>query len=66
MDLRQPMTVSEGHAPVVVASAEEEGAGASRDETLKAPRGFFRNNRLPGGWSSEANEIEKDLGVEGR
>lgn len=25
--------------------------------------GFFKNNRLSGGWSSEARDVERDLGV---
>ncbi len=25
--------------------------------------GFFKNNRLSGGWSSQARDIERDLGV---
>ena len=33
------------------------------DSTDKNPQPFFRNNRLSGGWSSEAREIESHLGV---
>lgn len=37
----------------------EQGAAAEK-QLLK---GFFKPTRLPGGWSAEANEIEKHLGV---
>jgi len=33
------------------------------DADAKHPKAFFQNNRPSGGWSSEAREIEKDLGV---
>jgi hypothetical protein len=35
----------------------------SVDSDAKDPQPFFKNNRLQGGWSSEARAIEKDLGV---
>ena len=35
--------------------------GVDSDE--KKPEPFFKNNRRSGAWSSEAREIEKDLGV---
>jgi hypothetical protein len=35
----------------------------SVDSDSKNPQPFFKNNRLQGGWSSEARAIEKDLGV---
>jgi hypothetical protein len=33
------------------------------DSDSKKPQPFFKSNRTSGGWSSEAREIEKDLGV---
>ena len=33
------------------------------DSDAKNPQPFFKNNRTSGGWSSEAREIERDLGV---
>jgi hypothetical protein len=33
------------------------------DSTPKNPKAFFQNNRSAGGWSSEAREIERNLGV---
>jgi hypothetical protein len=33
------------------------------DSDSKDPQPFFKNDRRSGGWSSEAREIEKDLGV---
>ena len=34
------------------------------EKELAAPKGFFRTKREPfGGWSSQAREIEKSLGV---
>jgi hypothetical protein len=33
------------------------------DSDTKNPQPFFKNDRLLGGWSSEARAIEKDLGV---
>ncbi len=33
------------------------------DSDTKNPQPFFKNNRLLGGWSSEARAIERDLGV---
>lgn len=33
------------------------------DADPKNPKPFFSNNRLAGGWSSEAREIESHLGV---
>ena len=33
------------------------------DADPKNPKPFFANNRLAGGWSSEAREIESHLGV---
>ena len=33
------------------------------DADAKNPKSFFQNNRLAGGWSSEAREIESHLGV---
>ncbi len=33
------------------------------DADPKKPKPFFANNRLAGGWSSEAREIESHLGV---
>jgi hypothetical protein len=35
--------------------------GVESDEKKSEP--FFKNNRRSGAWSSEAREIEKDLGV---
>jgi len=35
----------------------------SVDSDAKDPQPFFKNNRLKGGWSSEARAIERDLGV---
>jgi hypothetical protein len=35
--------------------------GVDSDE--KKPEPFFKNNRRSGAWSSEAREIERDLGV---
>ncbi len=35
----------------------------SVDSDSKKSQPFFKNNRPSGGWSSEAREIEKDLGV---
>ena len=29
----------------------------------KPPKGFFSGSRLQGGWSDEAHDIEKNLGV---
>ena len=37
----------------------------SVDSDGKNPQPFFKNNRLQGGWSSEACSIEKNLGVGG-
>ena len=34
------------------------------DSDEKKPEPFFKNNRRSGAWSSEAREIEKDLGVD--
>ena len=33
------------------------------DADPKKPKPFFANNRLAGGWSTEAREIESHLGV---
>ncbi len=33
------------------------------DSDPRNPKPFFSNNRLSGGWSSEAREIESHLGV---
>jgi hypothetical protein len=33
------------------------------DSDEKNPQPFFQNNRRSGGWSSEARDIESDLGV---
>ncbi len=33
------------------------------DSTKDDPKPFFKGDRRSGGWSSEAREIEKDLGV---
>lgn len=33
------------------------------DADTKNPQLFFKNNRLSGGWSSQAREIESHLGV---
>lgn len=33
------------------------------DSDTRNPQPFFKNNRLSGGWSSEAREIESHLGV---
>ncbi len=33
------------------------------DSNAKNPQPFFKNNRPSGGWSSEAREIEANLGV---
>jgi len=33
------------------------------DSDSKSPQPFFKNNRPSGGWSSEAREIERNLGV---
>jgi hypothetical protein len=33
------------------------------DSDTQNPQPFFKNNRLSGGWSSEAREIESHLGV---
>jgi hypothetical protein len=33
------------------------------DSSSKNPQPFFQNNRLSGGWSSQAREIESHLGV---
>jgi hypothetical protein len=38
-------------------------AEGDSEESSQLVRGFFKPTRLPGGWSSEANEIEKNLGV---
>lgn len=35
----------------------------SVDSDSKDSQPFFKNNRLQGGWSSEARSIERDLGV---
>jgi hypothetical protein len=35
----------------------------SVDSDEKKPRPFFENSRRSGGWSSEARDIERDLGV---
>jgi len=35
----------------------------SVDSNSKDPKPFFKSDRRSGGWSSEAREIEKDLGV---
>ncbi len=35
----------------------------SVDSDTKNPQPFFKNDRLYGGWSSEARAIERDLGV---
>jgi hypothetical protein len=35
----------------------------SVDSDSNNPRPFFKNDRRSGGWSSEAREIERDLGV---
>jgi len=35
----------------------------SVDSDSKDPQPFFKNNRKSGGWSSEAREIERDMGV---
>ncbi len=39
---------------------DEEKVGRVRS---KPPKGFFSGSRLQGGWSDEANEIERNLGV---
>ncbi len=52
-------------------ATEAEAAAAEADSTKiqavdsdpKKPQPFFKNNRLTGGWSSEAREIESHLGV---
>jgi len=33
------------------------------DSDASNPKPFFKSDRVSGGWSSEAREIEKDLGV---
>ena len=33
------------------------------DADAKHPKAFFQNNRPAGGWSSEARDIERNLGV---
>jgi hypothetical protein len=35
------------------------------EKEMRPPRGFFKNSRLPGGVSSQASEIERNLGVTG-
>ena len=53
----------------VVAPLETE-SGADRDDPKVASpqeaKGFFNASRRPGAWSSEASDIEKNLGVGAR
>ncbi len=50
---------------------DDDTASSSKDATkipavdadAKNPQPFFKNDRLLGGWSSEARAIERDLGV---
>ncbi len=48
-------------------SSSSDGArvigGDAGDSPKSGAQGFFKNNRLSGGWSSQARDIEKDLGV---
>lgn len=51
---------------IAAASARVEALeGEDKDDlrASKVAKGFFKNNRLPGGWSDQANEIERSLGV---
>jgi len=51
----------------MASSAKESSSDGSKipsvDSDTKNPQPFFKNNRLQGGWSSEARAIERDLGV---
>jgi hypothetical protein len=48
---------SENDEPIATeAKAEESGESTS-------PKKFFKPSRLSGAWSSEAREVERDLGV---
>lgn len=37
--------------------------GGPAPEMAPEAKGFFKPNRLPGGWSGQASEIEQSLGV---
>jgi hypothetical protein len=40
------------------------GGDEEISDATSAPKGFFKDTRMSGGWSSEAAEIEKHLGVQ--
>jgi hypothetical protein len=72
--LRQSIrSASDGHAQKSVkpTSGVAEPSAVEADPTklqavdadTKNPQPFFKNNRLSGGWSSQAREIESHLGV---
>ena len=44
---------------------EDEATSSSAVGTVesKPPKGFFSNTRMSGAWSSEARQIERNLGV---
>ena len=51
---------------IAAAKYRAEALEADRADDLRAStvaKGFFKNNRLQGGWSDQANEIEESLGV---
>jgi hypothetical protein len=43
---------------------EEEETPAIGEVKSEAPKGFFKSSRLPGAMSSEARDIERDLGIQ--
>lgn len=53
-----------GSDEAVVKSAMPVEEGEAESKTAAGPKGFFKPTRLPGGLSSEANEIERSLGVQ--
>jgi hypothetical protein len=48
----------------VAKSAEPVEDGEAESKAPAGPKGFFKSTRLPGGLSSEANDIERSLGVQ--
>lgn len=53
--------------PTAVEHLTDAGEGAHPEDVTtdlaQHAKGFFRSDRSPGGWSSEAAAIEADLGV---
>jgi hypothetical protein len=60
-DVAQKKDKDDPAKPKAVESDTSKIMGVNSDE--KNPQPFFKSDRRSGGWSSEARDIEKDLGV---